>query len=99
MAVLEAMSSRVIPLVGENCLMPDIISNGRNGFFISHQDLETMTQTVEGILVDCVRYPAKFNKIAKAARETVQEKFSSEAVMPRYEELFLRIAMNRETAK
>jgi len=99
MAVLEAMSSRVIPIVGENCLMPDIIINGKNGFYITHKDLEGTARMLEGIFVDCVRNPAKFNKIAKAAREAVQEKFSSETVVPRYEELFLRIAMNRESAK
>ena len=98
MSVLEAMSSRVIPLVGQNCISAGVITNGQNGFFIDHQDVEATARKLEGIFVDCVRNPAKFNKMAKAARELIQEKYSSEAILPLYEELFLRLA-NRPEAE
>jgi len=79
--------------------MSGIINQGDNGFYFMSKDRESIIQMLDGIFVDCVRYPAKFNRIAKTARETVQGRFDGSKIVRRYEDLFLRIAMNRETEK
>ncbi len=95
-AMLEAMSSSVIPIVNNVGGVPEALSEGRNGFLLDPANHEANVQKLEQIFVDCVRDPSKYTAMAKAARRTVIEKFSSEIIVPRYRKLFIEIAQERE---
>lgn len=51
MALLEAMRTGAIPIVAEyNIANKEIISDGENGFVISHRDVKGWIKTLEGII-------------------------------------------------
>ncbi|MFQ3609821.1 MAG: glycosyltransferase family 4 protein [Chloroherpetonaceae bacterium] len=74
--ILEAMASGV-PVVSTRCGGPEIIiKHGENGLFCENNDAEDMAEKMASILVDEILS----KKLAEKGRETVEEKFSVQAV-------------------
>lgn len=74
--ILEAMASGV-PVVSTRCGGPEIIiQHGENGLFCENNDAEDMAEKMASILID----EGLSKKLVEKGRETVEEKFSIQAV-------------------
>jgi glycosyltransferase involved in cell wall biosynthesis len=70
--VLEGMAARV-PVIGSNVGgIPEMITDGHNGFLRSPDDLKGWLAMAESLL----REPVRRNRIAENGRKTVEEKFT-----------------------
>ncbi len=74
--VLEAMASGV-PVVSTRCGGPEIIiEHGENGLFCQNNNAEDMAEKMASLLLD----EKLSKKLAERGRETIEEKFSIQAV-------------------
>lgn len=87
LAALEGMSSGVVP-VGTNVGgVPELITNGVDGFLCEVGDVDTMAARAAEVLSDRSRQEA----MATAARKAAVERFSTDLIIPRYEALYRRV--------
>ena len=78
LALLEAMSCENVVITNNSGSMREIIEDGYNGFLVEPY-IDKATSSLEAILR---KRASDFNSIGKAARKTVQEKYSWEVVLP-----------------
>lgn len=82
--VLEAMSNSCAVVSTDNCMLPEIIKNGENGFITN--DKKKMREYLELLLNDKdLAY-----KIGQAARATIVEKFGLNKFVNRWNEIIKR---------
>ena len=86
LAALEGMSSGVVPVGTDVGGVPELITDGADGFLCSVGDVETMAARAASLLGDCDRRRA----LGAAARRTAVERFSTDLIIPKYEALYRR---------
>jgi glycosyltransferase involved in cell wall biosynthesis len=79
-AMLEAMSCGTIPVVSDVGDLRDVVDSGDNGFVFDEDDLDSFAETISGLLADESRMTA----LSQAARATVEDRCSREAVTRRW---------------
>lgn len=85
LVALEAMASGV-PVVATNVGgIPEVITNGVDGFLCGVGDVETMAARC----LELLESPARHSDFATRGRETAVSKFSAETIIPQYEEFYL----------
>jgi len=87
-ALLEAMACGVAALGHTACGNRDVIDDGANGFLRDLATSEQLRDTLAGILAD----PGSLPALGRAARATVEARFSFPAMVAGYERLYRRIA-------
>ena len=87
LSILEAMcfeSPSVSTAVGG---IPEVVSDGTTGVLVPAGDADALARGVESLLRD----PAKRIAMGQAARQRARERFSADAIVPLYEELYRRV--------
>jgi N-acetyl-alpha-D-glucosaminyl L-malate synthase BshA len=87
LAALEAMACGVLVLASDTGGLPELVTNGQDGYLVPVGDVAGMVEKATSILSDDQR----LREMKKAARQTAVERFSEELLVPRYEEYYLRV--------
>jgi len=87
LSLLEAMSfgcPAVATAVGG---MPEVSISGETGILVPFGDPDVLARAVEALIAD----PARRTELGRAAQIRARERFSAEAIVPRYEALYRRV--------
>jgi glycosyltransferase involved in cell wall biosynthesis len=87
LAALEAMACGVPPIATDAGGVPELITNGVDGFLEPVGDIAAQAARVTELLSDSSRYEA----VAAAARKTAETRFCSSLIIPRYEEYYEKV--------
>jgi N-acetyl-alpha-D-glucosaminyl L-malate synthase BshA len=87
LAALEGMSSGVVPLGTSVGGVPELITDGVDGYLTAVGDVEAMAVHAADLLGDLDRCRA----MGRAARRTAEERFSTELIIPKYEAMYRRV--------
>ncbi len=88
LAALEAMASGVPVVASRVGGLPEVVEHGVTGYLAPVGDVEAMADFSLRILSDC----ALRKRLGEAARERAVRLFDWHAIVPRYEEVYLRVA-------
>ncbi|HEV3483798.1 MAG TPA: glycosyltransferase, partial [Vicinamibacterales bacterium] len=94
LAALEAMACHVPVVVTRVGGLPEFIEHGVTGFLHPLDDVDGMAASGVALLRD----PGLHARITDAARRTVCERFCSDMVVPRYEEIYERLVRGAAAA-
>jgi len=84
LAALEAMACGVVPIGTRVGGVPELITDGVDGFLESVGDIAGLAARATELLTDSRLH----TKIAAAARETAVTRFSTESLIPKYERFY-----------
>jgi N-acetyl-alpha-D-glucosaminyl L-malate synthase BshA len=90
LAALEAMACRVPPIATNIGGIPELIDHGINGLMFPVGDVDAMAQAAITLLQD----PDRLETMARAARQTAQDRFCTTRIIPLYEAYYHQI-LNR----
>lgn len=86
-AVMEAMAMQ-LPVIATNITgLPEIITDGVNGYLVPPKDPQAMAERI----IELYHNPEKCAQFGKAARQTVEEKFNLKKNVTRFEKLLLAL--------
>lgn len=84
LAALEAMACGAVPIATRVGGLPEVVTDGHDGFLVPVGDTDAMAQVAESIL----RSPERIRDISAAARDTSLSRFGSESVIRKYVSLY-----------
>ena len=85
--ILEAMATG-IPVIASNVGgNPELVIDGRTGFLFPSNDVESLVQKIKTYIL----HPELKQKHGYNARKRVEEKFSLDQMIRRYEELYVEL--------
>jgi glycosyltransferase involved in cell wall biosynthesis len=87
MVVLEAMAAGVPVLAGKVGGLPDLIEDGKTGFFCDPLDAASMSAGVSRVLEN----PALAREVAANAKEQARARYSPEAIARRHVEIYREV--------
>jgi N-acetyl-alpha-D-glucosaminyl L-malate synthase BshA len=87
LAALEAMACGVPPVATRTGGVPDLITDGSDGYMEPVGDTDRQAARLLALLADEGRH----SRMAAAARETAVTRFASERIIPQYEEHYKRV--------
>lgn len=71
--------------------IPEIVTDGVNGFLVDENDIEGMAVR----MTELARAPQRWSELGRAGRTLVEEKFASDAAITRYERLVVDRVLHR----
>jgi L-malate glycosyltransferase len=92
LAALEAMACGAPVVATAVGGLPEVVLDGETGFLLQPGDVEGMAEAALSLLRD----PARWTEASDAGRALAVERFSSERVVPVYEQLYAEVAAGRE---
>ena len=84
LAALEAMACGVPPVATRVGGVPELITDGMDGFLEPVGDVDAQAARVAALLSD----EALYRRISEAARQTAVERFSTSLIIPQYEQYY-----------
>ena len=87
LAALEAMACGVPPVSTRVGGIPELITDGENGYMEAVGDVEAQARRVTALLTD----DALHARLSANARTTAIERFSTERIIPEYEEVYRQV--------
>ena len=87
LAALEAMACGTPVVATRVGGLPEVVEDGVSGFLLGVGDVEGMADASISLLSD----PDRWAELSRGARATAVERFSSEQVVPVYEELYRQV--------
>ena len=87
LAALEAMACGAIPVATRVGGLPEVITDGVDGFLAEVGDVQSMAQRILRLL----REPKLRKEMAESARFTAETRFCSTLIIPQYEEYYRRV--------
>jgi len=87
LVALEAMACGAVPVVSRVGGLPEVVSDGINGFLEAAGDIPGHARRVIQLLTD----DGVFERMATAARRTAEENFSTDRIIPRYENYYREV--------
>ena len=87
MTVLEAMAAGVPVVAARVGGLPDLIEEGRTGFFCDPLDAGSMAAAIERVLLN----PAAAAEVARHARQRARERFHPEVIARRHVEIYREV--------
>jgi L-malate glycosyltransferase len=94
LAALEAMACGLVPVATRTGGVAELITHGEDGYLEEVGDVEAMA----GRLRELLTQPLRRAQLAAAARRTAQTRFSTELIIPRYEEYY-RVVLAQSNGK
>jgi N-acetyl-alpha-D-glucosaminyl L-malate synthase BshA len=91
LAALEAMACGVVPVATRVGGVPELITDGEDGFLESPGDIPALAARVVALLTD----DALHYRMSKAGRWTAGERFCSEKIIPLYEQYYEDVVKGR----
>jgi N-acetyl-alpha-D-glucosaminyl L-malate synthase BshA len=91
LAALEAMACELPVVASRVGGLPEVIEDGVSGFLRPQDDVDGMAECAVRLLTDRSLHA----RIAAEGRRTVEERFCSERIVPRYEALYERLLSAR----
>ncbi len=91
LAALEAMSCGVPVIASDAGGLPELITDGEDGYLCRVGDVDGMSRTAIDLLSD----ENKLEATKKAARNTAVTKFPVDRIVPMYENFYLQVASGR----
>jgi glycosyltransferase involved in cell wall biosynthesis len=92
-SLLDAMATGCVVLASDVAPVREVIEPGRNGLLEPLFDIDRLTETALRVLDE----PAAFAHLGRAARETIEEKYSLEICIPPLGDFFERVAAGRSS--
>ncbi len=92
LAALEAMACGVPPVATRVGGVPELITDGEDGFLCPVGDIAAQSARVTELLTD----PALYERMSHAARRSAETRFSTGRIIPMYERYYLEI-LNRQS--
>ncbi len=87
LAALEAMACGVVPVSTRTGGVPDLITDGHDGFMENVGDIHCQARRLTELLTnDALR-----ERMAAAARQTAIDRFATDLLIPRYEALYTQV--------
>jgi glycosyltransferase involved in cell wall biosynthesis len=94
LVILEAMAAGVVPVVTDLPGVADeLIRHRSNGFLVPRDDVEGFADALERAAQPSVRAA-----LSRAAWETIRDRFSSQRILPRHEEVLVEAVKQRRSA-
>jgi glycosyltransferase involved in cell wall biosynthesis len=87
LVVLEAMAAGIPTVASSVGGIPEIISNGHNGYLIHPHNLDEIAGKVSELLKDRERA----NTLAYRGKETIRDRFSADTMIPEIEKVYDRL--------
>jgi N-acetyl-alpha-D-glucosaminyl L-malate synthase BshA len=87
LAALEAMACGVVPVATRVGGVPELITDGEDGFLEAVGDIEAQAARAAALLLDDNLH----NRMAKAGRWTAGERFCAEKIIPQYERYYTEV--------
>jgi glycosyltransferase involved in cell wall biosynthesis len=87
LVALEAMSLGVPVLASAVGGLPELITNGRDGYLIEYSSM--LPRQAAELVRNLMRNPMERRSLSLAARRTILERFSIERMISEYERIFL----------
>ncbi len=87
LAALEAAACRVPTVATNQGGVPELIEDGVNGRLLPVGDIEAMAQAS----VELLSNPDELERMARAARQTAQQRFCASRIIPRYEAFYEKV--------
>ena len=87
LSILEGMcfgSPSVATAVGG---IPEVVEDGTSGVLVRSNEPDVLARALEQLIYD----PARREQMGRAAKERARQRFSAEAIVPRYEALYERV--------
>jgi glycosyltransferase involved in cell wall biosynthesis len=85
-----------LPVVGTRVSgISEVIEDGSNGVLVTPGDSQTLTQAI----IEQYRRPERRRRLGEAARRTVAEKHSQEAMLRRLEQIYLKILEKKKSGR
>jgi len=88
LAALEAMACGVVPVATRVGGLPELITDGKDGFLEPAGDVEAQAARVAELLTRS----ALLGRMGAAARRTAEARFCASLIIPRYEQYYAEIA-------
>lgn len=92
MGVLEAMAAGQVVVATAVGGVPDVVADGVNGLLVAPRDTTALTDALRRVLCD----DELRRRLGAAARATVAERFSADAVVGEVEALYAEMGLNRQ---
>ena len=87
LSILEAMCFACPSVARRVGGIPEVTTGNETGLLVDSANAEALAQAVESLIAD----PTKRIALGRAAQQRAHEKFSAEAIVPRYESLYQRV--------
>ncbi len=90
LVALEAMACAVPPICSRVGGLPEVVTDGVEGFLAPPRDVETMAARALDLLTD----PERHKQMGQAGRQRALRDFCSSKIIPLYEDLYRRVMEN-----
>ncbi len=87
LAALEGMACEVVPIASNVGGLPEVITNGQDGFLADVGDVATMANYAIELLSD----DKKLAEMGRQGRLTAQARFCSTRIIPMYEKYYREV--------
>jgi N-acetyl-alpha-D-glucosaminyl L-malate synthase BshA len=87
LSILEAMCFACPSVATKVGGIPEVIEDGVSGLLVNFGDADALARAVESLIRDASRRAA----LGRTAQHCARERFSAEAIVPRYEALYRRV--------
>ncbi len=91
LAALEAMACGVPPVATQTGGVPDLITNGQDGYMEPVGDIDAQAARLTALLTD----EALHDRIAGNARQTALSRFCTDLLIPKYEAYYAQVCNAR----
>ncbi|MGO9011227.1 MAG: N-acetyl-alpha-D-glucosaminyl L-malate synthase BshA [Bryobacteraceae bacterium] len=95
LVALEAMACGVVPVATRVGGVPEVITDGEDGYLEAPGDIAAQAARVAALLTD----DALHSRMAGAGRWNASERFCSEKIIPQYEQYYEDVVAGRQTAQ
>jgi N-acetyl-alpha-D-glucosaminyl L-malate synthase BshA len=87
LAALEAMACGVPPVASRVGGLPEVVTDGEDGYLVAVGDTEALAEAALRLLEDSRLHA----RVAAAARRTAETRFTTTTIIPQYEEFYRQI--------
>jgi N-acetyl-alpha-D-glucosaminyl L-malate synthase BshA len=87
LAALEAMACEVVPVATRVGGLPELVTQGVDGYLAEVGDISAMA----GYTIRLLENPPLLAEVSQTARKSAMKRFCASLIIPQYEELYRRV--------
>jgi N-acetyl-alpha-D-glucosaminyl L-malate synthase BshA len=91
LVALEAMACEVPVIVSKVGGLPEVVTDGVEGYLVEPRDVDKMAERALQILSD----ESRRKEMGKAGRETARQRFCASKIIPQYEKYYEKVVSQR----